>query len=147
MQRQRRAKNVLMKQVLDRGRTDRREKEAKCGHCRRPKRRGWRRWTPKWVPSGGQDSLRWGQDGPRWGQNAPRCGQDARKLVQKLWPGQADSLFSQIQHQSWINSYQSCINPAKNFLPWRCSFALFRTIFVQSVQLRFTCSIFVQQRL
>ena len=29
--------DVLMKQVLDRGRTDRREKEAKCGHCRGPK--------------------------------------------------------------------------------------------------------------
>ena len=33
MQRQRRANNVLMKQVLVRGRTDRREKEPKCGHC------------------------------------------------------------------------------------------------------------------
>ena len=60
IQRQRRAKNVRMKQVLDRGRTDRREKEPKCGHCRGPKRRGWRRWAPKWVPSGGQDGLRWG---------------------------------------------------------------------------------------
>ena len=37
IQRQRRANNVLMKQVLDRGRTDRREKEPKCGHCRGPK--------------------------------------------------------------------------------------------------------------
>ena len=40
-QRPRRAKNVLMKQVLVRGRTDRREKEPKCGHCRGPKRCGW----------------------------------------------------------------------------------------------------------
>merc|ERR1711911_558823 len=37
IQRQRRANNALMKQVLDRGRTDRQEKEAKCGHCRGPK--------------------------------------------------------------------------------------------------------------
>ena len=72
IQRQRRAKNVLMKQVLDRGRTGRREKEPKCGHCRGPKRCGWRRWIPKWIPRGGQD-------GPRWGQDGPRCGQDARK--------------------------------------------------------------------
>ena len=41
IQRQRRAKNVLMKQVLDRGRPDRRYKEAKCGHCRGPKVCGW----------------------------------------------------------------------------------------------------------
>ena len=38
IQRQRRAKNVLMKQVLVRGRTDRQEKEPKCGHCRGPKK-------------------------------------------------------------------------------------------------------------
>ena len=37
IQRQRRAKNVLMKRVLNRGRINRREKEAKCGHCRGPK--------------------------------------------------------------------------------------------------------------
>ena len=73
------AKNVLMKQVLDRGRSDRREKEPKCGHCRGSKRRGWRRWTPKWVPSGRQDGLRWGQDDPRSGQDGPRCGQASRK--------------------------------------------------------------------
>ena len=44
IQRQRRAKHVLMKQVLDRGRTDRRdrrEKEPKCGNCRGPKVCGW----------------------------------------------------------------------------------------------------------
>ena len=40
MQRPRRAKNVRMKQVLVRGRPDRREKEPKCGHCRGPKRCG-----------------------------------------------------------------------------------------------------------
>ena len=41
IQRQRRANNVRMKQILDRGRTDRREKEAKCGHGRGPKVCGW----------------------------------------------------------------------------------------------------------
>ena len=62
------AKNVLMKQVLDRGRTGRREKEPKCGHCRGQKRCGWPRWIPKWIPRGGQD-------GPRWG----KMGQDAAR--------------------------------------------------------------------
>ena len=37
-QRPRRAKYVRMIQVLVRGRTDRREKEPKCGHCRGPER-------------------------------------------------------------------------------------------------------------
>ena len=51
IQRQRRANNVLMKQVWDRGRIDRREKEPKCGHCRGPKVCGWPRWIQKLVRS------------------------------------------------------------------------------------------------
>ena len=72
IQRQMRARNALTKQVLDKGRTDPRYKEPKCGHCRRPKVCGWPRWTPKWVPRGGPY-------GPKWGRDGPRCGQDARK--------------------------------------------------------------------
>ena len=57
---QRRANDVLMKQVFVRGRTDRREKEATCGHCRSPKSvrvaetdakvmRNGSRSYPKWI--------------------------------------------------------------------------------------------------